>query len=317
MLDLVLWRGSLLSLAIGSVVSPVTRIHLACRLTCATSSGCLLSIQRGLIDIFGIAIFLDVKIIDVNRIKKSYPSYYSFESEDILSLCKEFKSRGFDKQTWKLPINNNFHVSKGPLTTEDYFALNYNFPAVIAVFENPENQDTVKIMFVNISGSMKKFDDFTFPSSESEGPKYYIESADEIRAVGYKDYVKQILKRFNRNKGLQYRFASTFNLLSFLYIIGYFAGLQIVNENIPKLLPFLSALLVLAILTVFLYTISIKRGVYINSFPNPLLSFIDQMIKGSFLENPITYVFFRVFAVIVTGIIGGLAFNLVQVIFGI
>jgi hypothetical protein len=257
----------------------------------------------------------DDKITDVNRIKKSYPSYYSFERDDILNICKEFDSKGFSKQSWKVPVNNNFHIGNGMFTTEKYFALNYNFPAVIGVFENPSDKDIVKIMFVNSSSSMKKFDDFTFPSSESEGPKYYIESADEIRTIGFSTFIKQILKRYNRNKGVQYRLASTFNWLSFLYIIGYFAGLKYINQNTPKFLALFTTLLAFAIITVFLYTISIKRGIYINSFPNPLLSFIDQMIKGSFVENPITYVFFRIFAVIITGIIGGFAFNLVQVIF--
>lgn len=255
------------------------------------------------------------RIVEVKRVKKSYPNYYSFEKSDITKLCDELMSKGFSKQEWKVPTNNNFDIGKGVFTTEKYFSLNYNFAAVIAVFENPENKDIIKIMFVNNSSSMKKFNDFTFPSSQSEGPKYYVESSDEIRAIGLAGYMKQLLKLRNRNKGIQYRLASTFNWAALLYVAGYFVGLKYIIENMPSLLPLFSTLLALAIATVFLSAISIKRGIYINSFPHPLLSFIDQMIKGSFVENPITYVFIRLLAVVVTGIIGGFAFSLVQSIF--
>src|SRR5688572_72592 len=157
---------------------------------------------------------------DVNRLKKQYPSYYTYERSDVLNLCSELNSKGWSKQSWKVPVNNNFDVAKGQFTSEDFFAMNYNFPAVIGVFENPKNHDIIKIMFVNNSSSMKKFNDFTFPSSQSEGPKYYIESKDEIRAIGLTDYMKRLLKKHNRNKGPQYAFASVLNVISFLYVIG-------------------------------------------------------------------------------------------------
>lgn len=255
------------------------------------------------------------KITDVNRIKKSYPSYYSYEKDDVLKLSEKFSAEGFSEQSWKVPVNNNFDVGDGQFSTEKYLSLNYNFPAVIGVFKNPKNQDVIKIMFVNNQSSMKKFSDFTFPSSQSEGPKYYIESNDEIRALGLTDYAKRLLKTQNRNKGLQYRLANVFNWASLLYVVAYFTGLKYILENSPKMIPLATTILAIAIVTVFFYAISIKRGIYINSFPHPFLSFIDQMMKGSFIENPITFVFIRLLAVVITGIVGGFAFSLFQSFF--
>lgn len=252
---------------------------------------------------------------NVNRVKKSYPGWYSFEKDDIAHICDDLRVKGFTNQSWKVPINNDFDVGKGVLSTEKYFRMNYNFSAVIGVFENPKTKDVIKVMFVNNSSSMKRFSDFTFPSSQSEGPKYYVESDDEIRVVGLADYIKRILKKYNRNKGPQYALGSMFNWISIFYIIGYFAGFRYVAEHYSKLLPLANVFIVLAIVTIILYSISIKRGVYINSFPHPFLSFIDQMIKGSFIENPITYVFIRLIAVAFTGIIGSLAFSIFQSIF--
>lgn len=251
----------------------------------------------------------------MNRVKKSYPSYYTFEKSDITKLCKNLSAKGFTTQSWKVPINNDFDVGKGVLTTERYFSLNYNFAAVIGQFSNPKNKDVIKVLFVNNSSSMKKFSDFTFPSSQSEGPKQYVESSDEIRLAGTIDYVKKTLKELNRNKGPQYALASVFNWISLLYVVGYIAGLSYMTENYPQLISVATTFLVVSVVTIFFYAISIKRGVYINSFPHPMLAFIDQMMKGSFIENPITYVFIRLLALSIAGIVGSLAFSAFQSIF--
>ncbi|MDB5163233.1 MAG: hypothetical protein JWO54_150 [Candidatus Saccharibacteria bacterium] len=255
------------------------------------------------------------RIILMNRIKKTYPSYYYFEKDDIKKLCKELASIGLSTQSWKVPTNGRYDLGDGILTTEKYFSLNYNFAAVIGVFENPTNKDIVKILFVNVSGAKKTFNDFTFPNSESEGPKYSIESVDEIRANGMNNYIRKTLKTINRNDAPQYVFVSILNLISFIYVILFFFLFENINRSYPALAPASVILLVMAVIIVVFYFVSIKRGVYINSFPHPLVSFVDQMIKGSFKENPITYIFLKLLAASVVGIIGGYALSLFQAAF--
>lgn len=237
---------------------------------------------------------------------KSYGGSFYYSKEAFLLVVADFQKEGFQKIEVKIP--SNFEESKSSLTLEEFINLEYNFKAVILIAENTTTTDLIKVLFINHTAARKNFNDYTFPSTESEGPKFYVSSQSQIRLNGLTSFVRSTLEKHNLNKGLEYQLGKFLSLLSFFYIVGFV--FLVINEPSRYFLVLskevkilLVIILPLAVMIPFLYYVSVRRGLYVKHFENPSLSFINQILVGNFKENPLIYTLCRLGGAVILGLL--------------
>ena len=160
---------------------------------------------------------------------------------------------------------------------------------------------------VNHTAARKNFDDYTFPSTESEGPKFYTSSESEVRLKGISHFVSYTLKKHNLQKGLEYHIGNFFSFISLIYIIVFVFLLVdepskyflLLSKKLKVLLVVFSSI---SLVILFLYNVSVKRGLYVKKFENPTLNFINQILAGNFKENPIIYTLCKLAFAVILGV---------------
>lgn len=219
--------------------------------------------------------------------RQTFPQRYKFDRKFLEKFISDLKDSGFDSITIKLP-HNLIDDGKDEIEVREFLDRERNYPSVIFIAKNSNRQETLKLLFVNIS---KKafFKDDTFPSGHSESPEIFIQSPDPARVYAlfgfFKDYIKENKTRTTALPFLvSYLASSLFLILEFNSITEGKFGILASNLNINIVFDYV------AIFAAFLLILKIQSqdsGLYLKEKENKFISTIKRVIMGEFRDNPI------------------------------
>ncbi|MDP3953330.1 MAG: hypothetical protein Q8P99_00705, partial [bacterium] len=146
--------------------------------------------------------------------RKEFSQHYKFNREFLEKLVSDLKQTGFSSVTVKLP-HNLLRDDKDEITIDEFLNRERNYPSIILIGRNEGQQETIKVLFINIS-TKAFFKDDTFPSGHSEPPELYVQSPDPARVHALFGFFYDYLKSNSLTKAFSLWFLF---LISFLFFI--------------------------------------------------------------------------------------------------
>lgn len=250
--------------------------------------------------------------------KIHFSSRLKFDKKSLNQIVDGFKCASFNEITIKIP-NEYSTFDKKEFTYEEFINLNYNFTSQILIAKN-ENE-TIKILFINNSNSEANFLDITFPSSNSELSKYYIEVTDPTRIIGIKDFLDFLLKESSLRSYSVAKMQTFLMLVTSLYI-GFFPifamnlkpMFNLQNSSYvhfkDNILWFLVSLFI-SLSYIFFYKIN-PGGLYLNKFEHPIISFTKRIFIGDLKDNLIISFITWIIKLIFGGIIVNILWEILK-----
>jgi hypothetical protein len=210
---------------------------------------------------------------------------------------------GFEKIRIKLP-HNLVGMEKQEQGLEEFLNRERNYPSLIVVAKNPTSNETIKVLFVNISRKAFFVDD-TFPSGHSEPSEIYVKSPDPARAYALLKFFVDYFKGGKRSpSGWRW-------ILTILALFAYVAealvyakkGHGLISSATPKLWPV--DILIFAFGIIFMFQIfRWPSGLYINEMPKRGVAQLTSMaLKGELRDNPLVTIIGSVLATILATLI--------------
>jgi len=217
--------------------------------------------------------------------RKSFSQHYKFNREFLEKLVSDLKRAGFSNMQIKLP-HNLIRDGEDNLTIDDFLTRERNYPSIILIGKNTNQEETIKILFVNIS-TKAFFKDDTFPSGHSESPELYIQSPDPARTYALFGFFYEYLKSNSLTKSF------TFWLLflaSFVFMISEFLYLPNKKTLLSSVFSINPLFDLMAIIIAFFFLFkffSYDGGLYVKEKENKYFITIKRAIRGEFRDNPI------------------------------
>lgn len=233
--------------------------------------------------------------------RKAFSQHYKFDRKFLEKLVSDFKQAGFSAITVKLP-HNLIQDSKDEITIDEFLNRERNYPSIILVGRNESQQETIKILFVNVS-TKAFFKDDTFPSGHSESPELYIQSPDPARVYALFGFFYDYLKSNSLTKAF---FLWFLFLITFLFLISeflYLSNKKIILSQTFNISP-LADLVGILVAMIFIFKFfSYDGGLYVKEKENKYLSAIRRAIKGEFRDNPVVNLLITIIGGVIVAIV--------------
>lgn len=248
--------------------------------------------------------------------KKYFSKRLLFNKASIVEIINQLKKAGYHDIIFKIP-QEYVKFDKFEFSEQEFVDFNYNFVALIMIAKN--TNETLKILFVNNSSSKTNFLDLTFPSSNSEHTKFYIETNDPARIIGLIDFLDFLLKTNSLRGPYLSFFQSGLFLSASLFVLVTVSSFTVIFDHDTSLLTsffyknslLLSFITLLSLIYIFYYTIT-PGGLYINKFEHPFISFSKRIFIGDLKDNLIISFFLFISKLL----LGGFLVNILWSFFG-
>lgn len=213
-------------------------------------------------------------------------------------FTKDLVNAGFEKIRIKLP-HNLVGMENQEQDLEEFLNRERNYPSLIVVSENPNRNETIKVLFVNISRKAFFVDD-TFPSGHSEPSEICVKSPDPARAYALLKFFVDYFKNGRRSPTTWQWILTIIALFAYIAEALVFAkkGEGLLSSTNPKLWPLDILIFVLGIIFMF-HVFRCPSGLYINEMPKrSIVQLANMALKGEFRDNPLVTVIGSVVATI-------------------
>ncbi len=233
-------------------------------------------------------------------LRKEIGGNRQWDSAFITKLVTDLQEAGFNKSTFKIPIDKDFFntsldqqnsleekITHLEIPYKEFIDQERNYPAVIFVAINEKLKDQIKILFVNTSKETK-FNDNTFPSGHSVPSQIYVQSPDPSRVYGLINFFYSYLT-LKESSNLKY---SITGLIAFFLLgletIHFFAQKLGFLQKTLKISPLFDFGIILLSIYWFYRFFSTPTGLSVNKRETAtFLSFINRAIKGDLRDNPL------------------------------
>jgi len=248
--------------------------------------------------------------------RKALPASLRWNKAFLASFVADLARGGFTDIKVKLPIdlksilNDNLteeQVISGlksrTITIEEFLNRERNYKAVILVCRNPTTNETIKVLFGNMSETTT-FGDSTFPSGHSASSTLYVQSPDPARVYPLFDFVYHYLSK-QGSSVLGVAILGFFFLLLLaaeaLSLLTYGKGfLQVVWKAHPAI----DLIAGLVGVVVVYYYFKAPIGLSVNERETvDLPHLIRRAIRGEFRDNPVVNLVLSIVATLVTALI--------------
>jgi len=221
--------------------------------------------------------------------RRSLDRRKKYSKEFFLSLLQQLREAGFSEFSIILPHNYETVNPKHSIISVDEFVnKERNYAAIILIAKNIENNELLKILFVN-SSSKSIFLDDTFPSATSEPPALYFQSLDPARTYALFEYFYEIL---SQGKPWNFILNSIINFFSLIFITSEFIYLGAKKQLLISG-QFDLPIYVDVVISIFCIVFAFKffllpSGLWIKpTRETKILSMIKMAIRGEYRDNPI------------------------------
>jgi len=229
-----------------------------------------------------------------------------YDKDFLETLSRDLSSAGFSSITIKLP-HNLVGMENHEISFDEFIQRERNYPSLIFVAYNSERNETIKVLFVNISKKAFFVDD-TFPSGHSEPSEILVVSPDPARVfslIGFFGYYFDD-KGHDSKPAFQFVFylASMFALMA--EFISLVKGVGFLNAIYPEVdyLWFVDLIITIASLIVLFSMYKTNTGLYIKSPPkNNLITLANMALKGQLMDNPLIVLIITIVGGILTAFI--------------
>lgn len=209
-------------------------------------------------------------------------------------------SAGFKKIHIKLP-HNLAGMENQEQELEEFLKRERNYPSLILVAEDTNRNETIKVLFVNISRKAFFVDD-TFPSGHSEPSEIYVRSPDPARAYALLKFFVDYFKGGRRSPAA-WQWILTLTAL-FTYIAEFLIYAKrhqgLLSDTNPKLWPLDILILIIALVLMY-QSFRWPSGLYINEKPRRnIIQLANMALKGELRDNPLVAIIISVIATIVS-----------------
>lgn len=227
--------------------------------------------------------------------------YYDRRFFDV--FVKDLFNAGFDKILIKLP-HNIVGMNDQEQALEEFLERERNYPSLIVVAENPTRNETIKVLFVNISRKAFFVDD-TFPSGHSEPSEIYVRSPDPARAYALLKFFVDYFKRGRRSLSNFQWLLTIASLFLFIFEVLFYVKtrLGLVGNINPKLRWLDIPILILGVIFMF-QSFKPPSGLYVNEMPKRGVGQLTVMaLKGELRDNPLVAIVGSVIATVIATIL--------------
>ncbi len=239
--------------------------------------------------------------------RKSFSRSIKFNKAFLESFKNALAAGGFSQVVFRLPHNILSEKENDVISYDDFLKRERNYPSVILIAINPKTDETVKVLFVNIS-TKTFFKDNTFPSGHSEPSELYIQSTPDRLYSLFEFYYNRF---FTVTDPRSVMVEPLLGILSLFVLLYYFASM-LMNKPAyfssiyhAALLDYLSMALSIIFLFIFLNR---QTGLYVKEKEFKPTVWFKMAIRGEFRDNPIVN--------LVVGITGGFIVVLLAHILG-
>ena len=248
--------------------------------------------------------------------KKTLPPSHKWNRSFLTSFVSDLVKGGFTELTVKLPIdlrtvlNDQLtedqiisNLKSRELSFEEFLDRERNYKAVILVCKNPATNETIKILFGNMS-EKTNFGDATFPSGHSASSTLYVQSPDPARVYPLFDFIYEYLTKQDTST-LAGSISGFFSLIlitaEIITLLTYGQGFFQVIWNAHPAIDIIVTLI--GILMVY-YFYKTPVGLSVNDRQTANLpNFIRRAIRGELRDNPIVSIIVSIIATLITALI--------------
>jgi hypothetical protein len=247
--------------------------------------------------------------------KKPFASRLKYDEKSFHQLSRLLSEGGFSDITIKIPEKGYDNFPNKELSFEEFVTQKYNFVAIILTARKNDNE-LLKVLFVNNRNVRTSFNDTIFPSSHSASSAFYAETPDPARVWGLTEFVKDLLiSNSSRSIGVA-NVQETLFVFSSVYLLFYgsFFGLRIATSfstfvAIVADHTFLALVLPVLMIVYIFYYITHPGGVYMGPFEHPIPSFIRRIFLGDLKNNLVVSFSVWLLKIIVGTVLLGLVGN--------
>jgi hypothetical protein len=248
--------------------------------------------------------------------RKTLPPSHKWDRSFLTSFSTDLAKGGFSELTVKLPIdiqtvlNDQLtedqiisNLKSSELSFDEFLNRERNYKAIILVCKNPATDETIKILFGNMSENTS-FGDSTFPSGHSASSTLYVQSPDPARVFPLFDFIYDYLAK----QGDSTFAGSIFGFISLNFIAaeiitllargkGFFQSIWSSHPAVDVIVALVGVLIVYNF-----YNAPI--GVSVNDRQTANLpNFIRRAIRGEFRDNPVVSIVVTIIATVITAVI--------------
>lgn len=217
-------------------------------------------------------------------------------------FATDLAQAGFSIIVIKLPHNL---VGTGPneIPFREFVDRGRNYPSLILEARNDSRNETIKVLFVNISRKAF-FLDNTFPSGHSEPSELYVESPDPARTYALFQFFYEYLQRSSRSLGfVQFALAmlsAVFLSAECLSLVGKRSALLSLQGKQAWIADVVGIGFAVGILYRYF---NLPQGLYVKDRGTGLRKYINLAAKGELRDNPVVSIAVSVVAAVVTAVL--------------
>lgn len=234
--------------------------------------------------------------------RRSFTRNKKYDKAFLENFKVALSAGGFDKITFKLPINLVKDKNQSELTYEEFIARERNYASVILVAVSSSTGEVIKVLFVNISVKTFFMDD-TFPSGHSEPSELYLQSTPD-RLHGMFEFYYSFFRQLNPLAPL---YEALLGLFAFIVL-----GAELLSLLSDRKLFIYSVYNVNNVVDVGLIVISVvllfnllnsQRGLYVKDKEFRPAVWFKMAIRGEYRDNPIVNLIVGALGAVIGGVI--------------
>lgn len=248
--------------------------------------------------------------------RKSLPPSKKWDRSFLASFASDLAKGGFNDLIVKLPIDLGLVLNEQlthdqiisklksrDLSFDEFLDRERNYKAMILVCKNPTTNETIKILFGNMS-EKTSFDDSTFPSGHSASSTLYVQSPDPARVYPLFDFIYEYLTKQGTSTlpgSIVSFFALIFIAAEIITLLtsgqGFFQVIWNAHPAIDIIVTLIGVLLVYSFFKA-------PIGVSVNDRQTANLpNFVRRAIRGEMRDNPIVSIIVSIIATLITALI--------------
>jgi hypothetical protein len=235
----------------------------------------------------------------------------------ITALGTDLSESGFKEITVKLPIDLDAllegkggiknqidnELRKREISLQEFLDRERNYPAIILVGFNPITQETIKVLFVNLSMKTAFMDD-TFPSGHSIPSQLYVQSPDAARVYSLFHFFYDHLNQGGESTAT----IASLGLVAVLILAAQVISFVRIGKGLLQIAWGFTPLLDIGVTILLLFVqyrfFRVPTGLSVNDRKTATTaSFIQRALRGEFKDNPVVNIIVTVLASILSAIV--------------
>lgn len=221
----------------------------------------------------------------------------------IVELSSDLSRAGFSNIVVKLP-HNLVGMDESEIVLQEFLDRERNYPSAIFVARNESTNETIKILFVNISRKAFFVDD-TFPSGHSESTELFVQSPDPARTYALFHFFYEYMERSKAGLG---SFILLLGILSFVLLAAEFVSLASTRKGLFDSRygsgSWIDGVALVVAVIVQMAYFRASKGLFVKERqPFRIGSYVNMALRGELRDNPVVSIVVSVLASIATALI--------------